>query len=335
MISIIIPSYNRATLIKETLQSVVAQTSPDWECIVVDDGSTDDTVNVVSAFAKADSRIHLFQREQAYASGGNGARQMGLEKATSDWVMFLDSDDLLHDFCITSRYSCALKYPEYKMLLFLTATFKDKKGDSDILWNIPHDNEDIETYVLRFLDQDMPWHTSGVLWKKEFLLHIGGWNQSLKAWQDWELHVRALCSLPKVKYMITDADTLYRLDVKDSIASSKKTDVYSTHIFKAIQSVENQLFLNFRMRLLKQKYRYLVYRTLIAHSLKTNKITSAFQLAKKASTLRYVNVCGVIIVFCFELLNRVTRVKRFFKHKLKLSYYDKMRPNSTFLKKRL
>ncbi len=335
MISIIIPSYNRATLIKETLQSVVAQTSPDWECIVVDDGSTDATIAVVSAFAKADSRIHLFQREQAYTSGGNGARQMGLEKATSDWVMFLDSDDLLHDFCIASRYSCALQYAEYEMLLFLTATFKDKKGDSDILWNISHDNEDVAAYVIRFLDQDMPWHTSGVLWKKEFLLHIGGWNQSLKAWQDWELHVRALCSLPKVKYMITDADTLYRLDVKDSIASSKTTNVYSMHIFKAIQSIENPLFSSFQMHFLKQKYRYLVYRTLIAHSLKTNKMAAAFQLAKKASTLRYVNFCEVTIVFCFELLNRVILIKRFFKHKLKLGYYDKMRPHATFLKKRL
>ena len=208
LISIVIPSYNRATLIKETLQSVVSQSSSDWECIVVDDGSTDTAVAVVSAFAKADSRIQVVQRNDNYTSGGNGARQMGLDLATSNWVMFLDSDDLLSQDCIKNRL--VIIEEQLDMIVFHTAAFTEHIHDSSVYWNILQQGETIETYLTRFLRQDMPWHTMGVLWNKTFLQKIGGWNQELTAWQDWELHVRALTYTPQLKAHIATADNYYR-----------------------------------------------------------------------------------------------------------------------------
>lgn len=95
-VSIIIPAFNRAKLIGETLESVRAQTYLDWECLVVDDGSTDDTPCVVQEFAARDPRFRSLPKENA---GRSAAWRCGLDRASGEFVAFLDSDDVwLPDF---------------------------------------------------------------------------------------------------------------------------------------------------------------------------------------------------------------------------------------------
>ncbi len=79
LVSIIIPTYNRAHLIGETLDSVLAQTYTNWECIVVDDGSTDATDELMAKYCAKDARIRYYHRPDLHLSGGNGARLMDLE----------------------------------------------------------------------------------------------------------------------------------------------------------------------------------------------------------------------------------------------------------------
>jgi peptidoglycan/xylan/chitin deacetylase (PgdA/CDA1 family) len=89
-VTFIIPAHNAAETLAETLQSVQAQTRPDWEAVVVDDGSTDGTAAVAARFAREDARIRLVRRSQ----GGEGAaRNTGIAAARHDWVAFLDADD--------------------------------------------------------------------------------------------------------------------------------------------------------------------------------------------------------------------------------------------------
>ena len=100
-VSIIIPTYNRAELIGQTLESILAQTYTNWECIVVDDGSTDDTKEVVLSFS--DPRIKYFYKKNEERSI---ARNFGIERSKGIYICFLDSDDIyykdhlhvLHDF---------------------------------------------------------------------------------------------------------------------------------------------------------------------------------------------------------------------------------------------
>ena len=92
LVSIIIPTYNTEKFIELTIQSVQNQTYHNWEMILVDDASTDKTVNIISEFAKADNRIKLFQLPN---NSGNGfARNVALEKATGKYIAYLDADDL-------------------------------------------------------------------------------------------------------------------------------------------------------------------------------------------------------------------------------------------------
>lgn len=96
LVSVIIPVFNRENLIGETLDSVISQTYANWECIVVDDGSHDNTEEVVNSYANMDNRITYFSRPNTRNKGASPSRNYGLEQATGDFIQFLDSDDLLH-----------------------------------------------------------------------------------------------------------------------------------------------------------------------------------------------------------------------------------------------
>lgn len=91
-ISVIIPSYNRGQLIIETVESIQAQTYPHWECLIIDDGSTDNTKYIVNELLSKDNRFKYFYVEN---SGPSKARKFGLTKATGDFIQFIDSDDLI------------------------------------------------------------------------------------------------------------------------------------------------------------------------------------------------------------------------------------------------
>lgn len=90
LFSIIIPTYNRANLIPETIRSVKNQTFEDWECIIVDDGSTDNTKPIIENLIKEDSRIKYVYQENAERSA---ARNNGIRNSSGEYICFLDSDD--------------------------------------------------------------------------------------------------------------------------------------------------------------------------------------------------------------------------------------------------
>lgn len=92
LVSIITPTYNSAKYIAETIQSVQSQTYTNWEMLIVDDCSSDDTVLIVEDFIKEDSRIKIFKLD--INSGSGVARNLGITKAEGDYIAFLDADDL-------------------------------------------------------------------------------------------------------------------------------------------------------------------------------------------------------------------------------------------------
>src|SRR5690606_29007556 len=93
--SIIIPTFNRAHLIGETLDSVLAQTYQNWECLVVDDGSTDGTDALMAEYVAKDSRFHYHKRPDTHLPGGNGARNYGFEESKGAYIQWFDDDDVM------------------------------------------------------------------------------------------------------------------------------------------------------------------------------------------------------------------------------------------------
>ena len=110
--SIIIPLFNRENFISDAIQSVIHQSNPNWELIVIDDGSTDQSCNIVEEFIKNDSRIKLVKRNRD-PKGANTCRNIGIQESTGDYLLFLDSDDILAPWAIENRWVEIEKKKEY------------------------------------------------------------------------------------------------------------------------------------------------------------------------------------------------------------------------------
>jgi glycosyltransferase involved in cell wall biosynthesis len=95
LVSIIIPTYNRADLISETLDSILAQYYKNWECIIVDDGSTDNTKEIINQYLKKDRRFIYYLRPAHKQKGANACRNYGFEVSKGEYIKWFDSDDIM------------------------------------------------------------------------------------------------------------------------------------------------------------------------------------------------------------------------------------------------
>ena len=96
-VSIITASYNYAEYISEAIESVINQTYPNWELIIVDDGSKDNSVEIIKSYCDKDNRIKLFQHKNGKNKGLKQTLLLGIKKASADWIAFLEADDLLEN----------------------------------------------------------------------------------------------------------------------------------------------------------------------------------------------------------------------------------------------
>ena len=95
LISIIIPTFNRAHYIQETLDSILNQTYINWECIIIDDGSEDNTQEVLAKYLKKDVRFQFHIRPENRPKGANSCRNYGFELSKGDLIKWFDSDDIM------------------------------------------------------------------------------------------------------------------------------------------------------------------------------------------------------------------------------------------------
>lgn len=205
IISIIVPSYNKELYIAETIFSVIKQTYPHWELLIIDDVSTDATNDVVNTIKQTDSRI-IFHLNDVNR-GANYSRNYGLKIAKGKFIIFLDADDVLEKNCLEQR----LKHIENTNLDFAVFTmqvFLKNIGDFTSIWK-PNSNKPLND----FLKHQLPWQTMQPIWKKEFLIHLGGFNEDFSRMQDVELHTRALLVKGvSFKQIVKAPDCYYRID---------------------------------------------------------------------------------------------------------------------------
>lgn len=228
LVSIIIPLYNRSDLIEETVNSVIRQSYTNWEVIIVDDHSTDNSYDVVLQLSRTDSRIRIYLRESKI-KGAPACRNFGIEKAEGEYLIFLDSDDLLAPWCIQERMDDFLTKPDNDFLIFQTAIFEHQPTDARFVWNRFTEQKDI----LRFLQNDTVWITSSPIWKASFLkINNLFFTEMARSSQDWEFHIRAL--LAAIKYGRNEnlPDNFLRRD-------NKAGKISSTHHSR--EKIENRI----------------------------------------------------------------------------------------------
>lgn len=208
-VSVIIPNYNKAKFLPETLDSLLNQINFSWEAIIVDDGSTDNSEDICKKYASLDLRFKFLYRDRG-PKGANTCRNIGLAKAKGDYVVFLDSDDILMAFCLNQRVHFLEENKELDFAIFPTGTFYKEVGDSNSFWKTkPKSN-----HLSAFLRHELPWNTSSPIWRKDYLQQSYGFNESYLRMQDVELHTRILMQ-QGLKYKIASkskVDCYYRID---------------------------------------------------------------------------------------------------------------------------
>lgn len=186
LVSVITPTKNRVKLLTESLDSVAAQTLAEWEHIVVDDGSDDGTAELMAGRC-ADPRVRFIERTCERA-GANVCRNIGLRAATAPYVVMLDSDDLLDPGCLARRAEVMQRNADLDFATFQTGIFSETIGDA----GRQLDDQLLGDDLTRFLYFEAPWIITGPIWRRESLLQLGLFDESLLSWQDIELHVRAI-----------------------------------------------------------------------------------------------------------------------------------------------
>lgn len=216
-VSIIVPTKNCWLLLCETIESISNQTYSNWEAIVVDDGSTDGTVEQMSALSKEEPRIHFLQRS-SNRTGAPVCRNEGFAASTGDYVIFLDSDDCLAPYCLENRVKEMEAHRNLDFGVFPCQLFRKQPGDVALLWNAETQESDIDR-LLRL--HDVPWQTTSPIWRSQALHQLGLWDESLLKWQDWEFHFRALFKGLKYK-KFTNPDCFWRMrePFRETVSSS-------------------------------------------------------------------------------------------------------------------
>lgn len=164
LVSIIIPTFNRSSLISDTILSVINQTYINWELIIVDDGSEDCTEEVVKPFL-IDERIKFYKRPQDRLKGGNAARNYGYELSSGEYMKWLDSDDLLEPNCLEMQVKAMIS-GKHDVVFCRSKFFHQNEETNEIVigdyWHdsFPTQPNFLENFVIgkiRFCNNDGLW----------------------------------------------------------------------------------------------------------------------------------------------------------------------------------
>lgn len=185
VVSVIMAAYGQAAYVAEALESVMAQTFPDWEVIVVDDGSPDNVADVVKAYTEKDSRIKFFHTDN---HGVSAARNFAVSKSEGEYLLPLDADDTIEPAFLERCLCCMRDEPSTDVVYTQWKFFGSTTRTRDLYPYTSYSRELIENAI-----------PVTALMRKPRFLEIGGYDEKmLTGLEDWEFWLRYLDEDSKV-----------------------------------------------------------------------------------------------------------------------------------------
>lgn len=191
-VTIIMATYNRAHFIVETLKSVQTQTFVHWECLIIDDGGSDNTKEVITPILEQDTRFQYVKRSDKYIKGLPGCRNYGLDLAKGDYIIFFDDDDIAHpqnlECCVEELAKDNIWFCRYIRDVF----FEDFDYNFDYSKRYTSfyiDQKDIE----KMLNNELQFNSCAIMWKKA-CFEKNRYEEHLMYAEDWELYSRLVSS---------------------------------------------------------------------------------------------------------------------------------------------
>jgi len=246
-VSVIVPCYNHGQFLEECLNSVLAQTHSDWECIVVDNGSTDNTSEVSARFTSKDSRFkYLFTPQK----GVSFARNLGIKNSSGVYILPLDADDSIHPKFVEKTLALMTNNPNAKLVYSNARLFGNSSGD----WKLP------EYSFRNLLIENSIFCTS--LYKRTDYDKTSGYNESmLEGFEDWDFWILLLKSggdVLKVEevlfnYRIRNQSRNNSLDPKKQLALRKQIFENHKELYQKHFSIPDLLYENYTLNNSLQK----------------------------------------------------------------------------------
>jgi glycosyltransferase involved in cell wall biosynthesis len=191
-VTIIMATYNRERFIFETLKSIQNQIFESWECIIVDDGGTDNTKGIVNPILQEDNRFKYVKRPDGYVKGLSGSRNYGLDLAKGEYIIFFDDDDIVHpqnlEVCVGELSRKDISFCRYIREVFID-DFDYNFDYSKTYHSFYIDKKDLE----RMLKNELQFNSCAIMWKVA-CFEKNRFVENLMYAEDWELYSRIVSS---------------------------------------------------------------------------------------------------------------------------------------------
>lgn len=222
LVSIVMPAYNCEKYVVEAINSVLAQTYKNWELLVLDDGSKDNTSQIIEGFSQKDYRIKALPNEKNM--GVSATRNRGIELASGDWIAFLDSDDMWEPVKLEKQFEVAEK--EAAEFLFTGSSYINEDGESfKGIFEVP------EKLTYKKLRNQNVISCSSVLVKRKYFENIKMEKDEIH--EDYAVWLRIL-KLGVTAYGVNDPLLIYRISRNSKSGNKMKTVKMTYKVFRFI-----------------------------------------------------------------------------------------------------
>ncbi|MEO0933959.1 MAG: glycosyltransferase [Cyanobacteria bacterium J06641_2] len=183
-VTVVVPAYNVSKYIREALVSLEKQTFTDFEVLIVNDGSTDNTADIVQKFCERDSRFKLLQKSNG---GLSSARNYGIRHAQGEYIALLDGDDFYHKDKLATHVARLYSLDDVGLVYSASRTISDdgKLTFITLSGKPVHPNP-----LLALLCKNFVGHGSNPVFRRCLIEEVGGFNESLRSWEDVDLWLR-------------------------------------------------------------------------------------------------------------------------------------------------
>ncbi|QWN35858.1 glycosyltransferase family 2 protein [Cobetia sp. 4B] len=308
LVSVIIPTYNRESLVIDSLNSILEQSYRPIEIVLVDDGSTDNTVSVVRKWRNrigdhTDFTVNIVQQSNL---GAPSARNLGIKKSKGRYIQFFDSDDLLDAKKIDIQVSYLKNNLNIDYVYARAQIFENVIGDTDKFIGSERSGTIAGHMGAHALKTDLG------IYRRRIIEKMGFWNENMKVWQEGEYNLRLFTNKANIHYM-PEVLAYYRIHnngrISSNISEYKFIDSLKSTEETAVRGLERHELRDFYDALTSRYY------SIFKHSVESQSPHVAFKAARKsfipairAHNLGKIFKSTVLILLCATLPVSINRL---------------------------